>query len=111
MGFICATALLLGQVPVAPSVNFYLTLLLAFAVPIVLFISVTSVVGAGLLLLVSLPMLLFKSRRSLAIQLIISALCTGIPIVSALYISQETLKSKLVKILPVVDDHRQETEK
>lgn len=112
MGLVCGAALLAGEVLILPSVDYRLTWFLALAVPIVLFICVTSVVGAGLLLIVSLPMLLLKSKRSLAIQLIISALCTGIPIVGALSVSQETLISKLVKNLPVdnlpVDNQSQE---
>jgi hypothetical protein len=108
MGLICGAALLVGEVLILPSVDYKLTWFLALTVPIVLFICVTSVVGAGLLLIVSLSMLLFKSKRSLAIQLIISALCTGIPIVGALAVSQETLISKLVKNLPVVDNQSQE---
>lgn len=110
MGFICGAALIAGEVMFYSQADSRFSFFLAFAVPIVILISATSLVGAGICLVISLFMLLFKSKRSLAIQLIISALCTGVPIGGALYLSQESLLSHITKDIPPAE-HKVEQNK
>lgn len=104
IGVICAVVLVVCALFISPTSNWKLVYILAIALPMMWFICICTVVGSILTIAVGLAMLFVKSKRKLAVQLIISSLCTSIPISGAWFLTGETQIGQIIKHLPRVEN-------